>query len=179
MFLPFVYLSYRTGTINVDRMIGKLNILANRPREELRGVAARCFDRYVRGDIMPGAVELIRRHQNAADTVVLATSSLGLIVRPLAEELGIEHVLCTELEFRDGIATGRFARPPCLAEEKLRCVSEFVGLHGGTLQEVFFYSDSRLDMPLLESVGHPVAVNPDRGLKREARTRGWQIVKVS
>ena len=177
--LPYLYLHYRAGTIRIDRVAGRIKALANRTLEELNAVAEQCFAEHVRGDIMSDAARLIRRHQDAGDVVVLATSSLALIVRPLARELGIEHIVCTELEFKNGIATGRFVRPPCMGEQKLQCMMEFVAARDCTLGEVTFYSDSRLDIPLLRAVGHPIAVNPDRGLRMAARREGWPILKLS
>jgi HAD superfamily hydrolase (TIGR01490 family) len=177
--LPYHYLRYRAGTLRIDQVAERTINLAGRTRVELDAIAAACFEQHVRTDIMPGAVELIRRHQADGDEVVLATSSLGLIVHPLAEHLGIGHVVCTELEFRDGVATGSCTRPPCFGAEKRRRVIELVEGMGGSLDDVVFYSDSRLDLPLLDAVGTPVAVNPDRGLRQTARKKGWPILSLS
>ena len=177
--LPYLYLHYRAGTIKVDRVAGKIEGLANRTRAELNAIAERCFSERVRGDIMLGALELIRKHRDAGDEIVLATSSLSIIVQPLARELGIRHVVCSELEFIDDIATGRFVRPPCIGQQKLECMEQFVAELGCGLEDVTFYSDSRLDLPLMNAVGTPVAVNPDRGLKAAARRAGWAVLRVS
>lgn len=177
--MPYHYLLYRAGMIRIDRLARKIEALANHTLEDLTAVAEQCVAEHVRNDIMIGAAKLIRDHQDAGDTVVLATSSLGLIVRPLARELGIEHVMCTELEFHDGVATGGFVGLPCFAQEKLRCVNEFVTTRGQTLHDITFYSDSRLDIPLLRAAGRAVAVNPDRGLRRTARQEGWSILRLS
>ena len=179
LMLPYLFVRYRTGTIRIDRVAGQIDALADLTREQLTSVAERCFEEDVRNDIMAGAVQLIENHRDAGDTVVLATSSLALIVRPLARELGIEHVVCTKLEFRDGVATGRFVRPPCFGDEKLRCVNRFVESRGGSMENVTFYSDSRADLPLLRAVGTAIAVNPDPGLKRIARREGWSILQIS
>ena len=177
--MPYHYLLYRAGMIRIDRVARKIEALANQTFEDLTAVAEQCFAEHIRNDIMTGAATLIRDHQHAGDTVVLATSSLGLIVRPLARELGIEHIVCTELEFRDGVATGGFVGLPCFSEEKLRCVNELVTTRGQTLHDVTFYSDSRLDIPLLRAAGCAVAVNPDRGLRRTARRERWSILKLN
>ncbi|MCK4515558.1 MAG: HAD family hydrolase [Spirochaetaceae bacterium] len=177
--MPYHYLLYRAGLIRIDRVARKIEALANHTFEDLTAVAEQCLAQHIRNDIMTGAAQLIRDHQEAGDTVALATSSLGLLVRPLARELGIEHVMCTELEFRNGVATGGFAGLPCFSEEKLRCVNEFVTTRGRTLHDVTFYSDSRLDIPLLRAAGRAVAVNPDRGLRKTARREQWSIVKLS
>lgn len=177
--LPLHYYRYRRGSFRVESVADRINGLAGRTRDELRAIAESCFNEKVRGDIMPGAVELIERHRAAGDVIVLATSSLKLIVRQLASHLGIDHLLCTELEFTDGVATGRFASAPCFGPEKLRRVTEFIEAQGTGLEDITFYSDSRLDLPLLHAAGRAVAVNPDPGLRRVARENGWDIVAVS
>lgn len=176
--LPYHYVRYRAGTLRIDQVAERTINLAGRTRSELDAIATACFQEHVRADVMPGALELIRRHQDDGDPVILATSSLGLIVHPLAEHLGIPHVVCTELEFRDGVATGGFTCPPCFGVEKQRRVTELISRLGGSIEDVVFYSDSRLDLPLLYAVGTPVVVNPDRGLRRAAREHGWRILSV-
>jgi putative phosphoserine phosphatase/1-acylglycerol-3-phosphate O-acyltransferase len=179
LMLPYLYLRYRTGTMQIDRVAARIGALSDVAQTRLESVAHECFNRDIRADIMPGALDLIRSHRETGDTIVLATSSLGLIVRPLASELEIEEVICTELEFADGVATGRFAGPPCYGEEKLRRVAEFVTARGGSLGDVTFYSDSGADLPLLEACGSPVAVNPDLHLRRFARRSGWPVVTIA
>ncbi len=179
MLLPYYYVRYRAGKLRIDQVAERIMHLEGRTFIELTAVASVCFQKHVLGDIMPGAVELIERHRNDGYEIVLATSSLNLIVRPVAEELSINHVVCTELEFADGVATGNFVHPPCYGHEKLRRVSELVEGLGGSLQNVVFYSDSRLDLPLLRAVGTPIVVNPDRGLRREARASRWPILSLS
>lgn len=176
--LPYHYFRYRTGTIRMDRVAEKIVGLAGCSREELERVAAQCYDEHVRGDIMGEAVELVLRHQRRGDTVILASSSLAIIVRPLAFDLGIDHVVCTELEYVGGVATGAFHHPPCFGHEKLRRVRDFVESRGAGLADVVFYSDSRLDLPLLRACGRAVAVNPDRGLRRVAVRERWPILSV-
>jgi HAD superfamily hydrolase (TIGR01490 family) len=179
LLLPYYYARYRAGKLRIDQVAERTMHLEGRTSVELNAVATVCFQKDVRRDIMPGAVELIERHRSDGYEIVLATSSLHLIVRPVAEELGISHVVCTELEFADGVATGGFVHPPCYGEEKERRVTELVKSLGGSLDNVVFYSDSRLDLPLLRAVGTPIVVNPDRGLRREARANHWPILSLS
>lgn len=176
--LPYHYFRYRTGTIRMDRVAEKIVGLAGCPRDELEHVAARCYAEHVRADIMEETVELVVGHQHQGDTVVLASSSLAIIVRPLAHDLGIDHVICTELEYVDGVATGAFRYPPCFGHEKLRRVRDFAEDRAAGLSDVVFYSDSRLDLPLLRASGRAVAVNPDRGLRRVATREGWPVISV-
>ena len=95
---------------------------------------------------------------------------------PLAGFLGIDTVLATALEFLGEECTGRVAGIPMLGQEKRERVLRFISEAGEDPKECAFYSDSIFDVPLLESVGHPVAVNPDLRLRRVARSRGWRIL---
>jgi HAD superfamily hydrolase (TIGR01490 family) len=174
--LPFYYVRYRAGKLRIDQVAERTIHLAGWKESELNEIAQACYRERVRGDIMPGAAQLIHHHREQGDLVAIATSSLRLVIEPLAAELEIEHVVCTELEFADGVATGGFTKPPCFGDEKRRRVAELVTRLGASLEDVTFYSDSRLDLPLLEAVGTPVVVNPDAGLRRAARTHGWRVL---
>ena len=110
--------------------------------------------------------------------VILATSSIDFIVAPIAEHLGVREVLATSLEFVDGVCTGKFANTPMFRREKKEQVLAFLAAEGVPPQECSFYSDSIFDLPLLEAVGTPVAVNPDFRLHRIARERGWTITDL-
>ncbi|MFW5689850.1 MAG: HAD family hydrolase [Spirochaetota bacterium] len=177
--LPYHYVRYRSGKLNVDRALTALARIQGQHREALEGIARRCFDERIVNDIMPQARECIEAHIRAGDVVALATSSLRLIVKPLADHFGIGYVLATELEYEEGVATGRLATEPCLAEEKRDRVEALASALRVSLSNTSFYSDSHMDLPLLRIVGEPVAVNPDARLRKEASSRGWEIVKFS
>lgn len=175
--LPYHYVRYRSGTVRVDRALAALARLEGRSREELEAIAVGCFEERIRGDIMREARECVEAHVRAGDVVVLATSSLRLIVKPLADHLGVPYVLATELEYRDNIATGKLATSPCLGEEKRDRVVALATALRIELSNTTFYSDSHFDLPLLRIVGAPVAVNPDGRLRKEAVARSWEVVR--
>ena len=110
---------------------------------------------------------------------MLATSSVDFIVAPLAAYLDVNGVLATNLEFSDGACTGRFDGLPMFRREKKERVLAFLAEHAIDPRDCSFYSDSIYDLPLLESVGRPVAMNPDFRLRRVARRRGWPIMRVT
>lgn len=124
--------------------------------------------------IYPEALNTIRTAQHEGRTVLLATSSIDVIVKPLADFLHVDF-LATRMEFRDEKSTGYFIQPPVFAEDKKNHVAAYLSKHKRTFVECIFYSDSINDLPLLEVVGHPVAVNPDIRLRRIAEKRGWAI----
>jgi len=117
----------------------------------------------------------VREHLKAGHAVAIATSAVRQIAEPLAHELSIPHLLCSELEVRDGELTGSFVPPLCYGAGKLQRAKAFVESVGARLEDTAFYTDSITDLPLLEAVGHPVVVNPDARLRRAARRRGWLV----
>ena len=133
--------------------------------------------RYLRTRIYPEARALVEARRAKGREVVLATSSIGIAVRPLAEELGIREVIATALEFEGERCTGRFVEPPLLNQQKKRRVLEYLQGRGVSPEGCSFYTDSISDLPLLEEVGEPVAVNPDPRLRRVARSRNWPVMR--
>jgi HAD superfamily hydrolase (TIGR01490 family) len=131
----------------------------------------------VRRRIYTEARELLAQRKTSGRQVVLATSSLDVIVRPLAEELGVDEVLAASFELAGDRFTGRLGGPPLFGVKKMRAVLEYIRQHGLTPDRCAFFSDSITDLPLLEVVGEPVAVNPDRRLRAVARRRGWRILR--
>ena len=177
--IPWYSLMYRLGFFRLDVWADGFPHLRGIPRSRLEQIARESFDTRLQGDLFPAAVSLVRRLQAAGERVVLATSSLDFIVAPLAEHIGVREVLATALEFEDGICTGRFAGTPMFRREKKERVLAFLAGEEIPPSACSFYSDSIFDLPLLEAVGTPVAVNPDIRLRRVARERGWALIDVS
>ncbi len=117
----------------------------------------------------------VAEHQAKGHVVALLTSGTRFSVTPLAELLGVTHLLCTELEVEGGELTGRHIAPACAGAGKVVYAGRFAAEHGIDLSQSYFYTDSYSDLPMLERVGCPRVVNPDPRLKRRARTRGWEI----
>lgn len=120
------------------------------------------------------ARELIQGHQQAGHEVIIISASARQLVEPIAKELDIDKVISTELEIIDGKFTGT-VEFYYKGSAKADAITELVDEHGYDLQHSFAYSDSVTDAPMLELVGYPVAVNPDRALKKLALERGWEI----
>jgi HAD superfamily hydrolase (TIGR01490 family) len=117
-------------------------------------------------------------HRANGDTLVIITATNRFVTEPIAEEFEIPHLIATEPEVRDGRYTGRVAGTPCYREGKVTRLKSWMQQQGLTLQDSWFYSDSHNDLPLLSIVEHPVAVNPDDILRREAQQRGWKILPL-
>ena len=125
--------------------------------------------------VRPGAVEALRAHREAGDQLVLATSSSPYAGMPACEAFGLEALICTRLEVVEGLFTGRISSL-AFGAHKLHRVREWASAQDVDLAQSTFYTDSYTDLALMEQVGRPVAVNPDRPLRREATARGWEVV---
>ncbi|MGK4001695.1 HAD family hydrolase [Sorangium sp. So ce1036] len=158
--------------------------VAERALLPLRGVpetvlAARCddwFRRYVEPHIADAGREAVRRHRAAGDLCAIVTGASLYASRPLARRLEIEHLVSTVLEIDEhGRFTGRAEPPLCLGQGKVARARALAEAQGFRLEDATFYTDSISDLPLLEIVAEPVAVNPDPRLRRLAERRGYRI----
>lgn len=124
--------------------------------------------------ISPKAVEQIREHKEAGDVCVIITGASQFAAQPIAKLVGIDHVLCSRLEVKDGVFTGRLENM-CFGYYKVDLAEAFASEKGLSLADSLFYTDSYNDMPLLDRVSAGVAVNADARLLRAARKRGWRV----
>ena len=125
--------------------------------------------------IYPESRALIEAHLKKGHTVAIISSATPYQVRPAARELGMEHVLCTELEVKDGVFTGAVVQPTCFGPGKVTAAETLAERFGADLDKSFFYSDSYDDIQLLERVGNPRPLNPNNKLLATAEERGWPV----
>jgi HAD superfamily hydrolase (TIGR01490 family) len=177
--MPWYSLTYRLGLFRPRVYKNGFPYLRGISREVLEQLARDSFEESLKGDLFPEGVALVQSIRSGGRRVMLATSSLDFIVAPLAEYLGVDGVLATRLEFVDGACTGRMQGMPMFRREKKEGVLGFLSEQAVMPGECSFYSDSIYDLPLLEAVGKPVAVNPDFRLRSIARRRGWEIRDLS
>lgn len=133
------------------------------------------FEKHLATRIFPESRALVEAHRDAGHTVAIVSSATRYQAEPMARELGIEHVLCTRLEARDGVLTGGIAHPSCYGEGKAVAARELAERHDLDLDQSWFYTDSYVDLPLLEIVGRPRPLNPDRRLAQIAKERRWPV----
>jgi HAD superfamily hydrolase (TIGR01490 family) len=129
----------------------------------------------VRAHITDRARRAVEAAKAEGRVVAILSAATPYAVLPLAEELGIDHVLCTKLEIAEGRFTGRCLKPLCYGEGKVHIAEEWAARERIDLTRSAFYSDSVSDMPMLERVGEPQVINPDPRLRFAARSRGWPI----
>lgn len=152
--------------------------LAELPLERLHRLREGFLEQCIRPLILPKALDLLQRHRLRGDLRVIITSTNRFITEPIARLLEVEDLIATEPEFRSGRYTGELAGTPCFREGKIQRLQDWRHAHRQTLEGSWFYSDSHNDIPLLETVAHPVAVDPDPRLATHAQTRGWQILSL-
>jgi len=173
---------YKEGRLDIHEFLDfQLAPLARHPREELDLWHAEFMRTRVKPIIRAKGRDLVRKHLAEDHLCAIVTSTNAFITAPIARELGVEHLLATELEIRGRRFTGKPSGTPAFRMGKVTRLAEWLGDRGQTLAsfgESWFYSDSHNDLPLLERVTHPVAVDPDDVLRGEALARGWQILSL-
>jgi HAD superfamily hydrolase (TIGR01490 family) len=150
---------------------------AGRSEDELTELGERLFIQAIAGSLYPEAWRLVEAHRRAGHTIVLASSATRFQVEPAARAMGVEHVLVTPVEMEDGICTGRPAGPPLWRDGKAAAVRVFASGHGVDLARSYAYSNGDEDVPFLQAVGRPRALNPGRELAAEAVERGWSVAR--
>lgn len=127
---------------------------------------------------LPTRAATVAWHRNQGHRVVIVSAATPYVVRHVARDLDLDdEYLATRLEVVDGKFTGRVVEPACYGQGKVILTRQYAADHNLDLGQSYFYSDSSSDLPLLEAVGHPVAVNPNRRLGRIAAGRGWPVMK--
>jgi HAD superfamily hydrolase (TIGR01490 family) len=175
------YHHYKQGTLDIHNYLDfQLAPIAGRPREVIDEWHREFMEAKIRPIIHAGTPALIASHGDALKAIVTATNRF--ITAPIARELGVEHLIACEVEeMPDGRLTGRPTGTPSFREGKIARLHEWLASLGRRFEdfeETWFYSDSHNDLPLLELVSKPVAVDPDATLERHARERGWPILRL-
>jgi putative phosphoserine phosphatase/1-acylglycerol-3-phosphate O-acyltransferase len=150
---------------------------AGRPDEENKNFGRELFEKRIAQRIFPEARDLVAAHRRCGHTLAVVSSATPYQVDPVAEDLGIPHVVCTHLEVKKGICTGKISGEACYGEGKVSGARKLARRSGFSLDRSYFYSDSHEDLPLLEAVHYARALNPNWRLEEEARRQGWPVVR--
>ena len=179
-YAQFVYLVGGADHDQMERMREYLSALvAGWDVQTVKDIVAEALHSIVDPIVYDEAVTLIEEHHLAGRDVVVVSSSGTEIVEPIGEMLGADHVIATRLVIgEDGRYTGEMEYY-AYAEGKSEALREIAGKHGYDLSRSYAYSDSATDVPMLETVGHPYAVNPDKALRKIAAEKGWPVLVFS
>ena len=124
------------------------------------------------------AEALINRHRQAGDRLLVITSTNRFIVEPICKSLGIDEIIATDLQIIDRKYTGKVEGTPTFKDGKVVRFNQWLTEQNTSNEGSYFYSDSINDMPMLMSVAHPIAVDPDPALRKEAESRNWEIISL-
>jgi putative phosphoserine phosphatase/1-acylglycerol-3-phosphate O-acyltransferase len=169
-------LRFQLGQLGFSGLVSEAaGMLRGEQEAALVEVGERLYSDRLAANVYPEARAIVRAHRRRGHTMAVVSSATRYQIEPLARDLGIEHVLCTRLEVRDGRFTGAIEPPLCYGEGKLEAARGLAATRGLDLCESFFYTDSDEDLPLLEQVGRPRPTNPNRRLAAIAVRRGWPV----
>ncbi|HWU84220.1 MAG TPA: HAD family hydrolase [Rhodocyclaceae bacterium] len=176
------YDQYKAGTLNIFEFLDfQLAPLARHAREVLDAWHREYMATVIRPVIGDKARALVQQHLDADSVVAIVTATNVFVTGPIAREFGIPHLIGTVPAQEAGRFTGKPRGTPAFREGKIERVNawlESMGLWWGAFESTHFYSDSHNDLPLLELVSHPVAVDPDATLKQHAEARGWPVISL-
>ena len=176
------YQQYKAGTLDIHEFLDfQLKPLSRHSRRVLDGWHEEFMREKVRGMMGNAARELVARHRAAGDVCVIITATNSFVTAPIARAFGVEHLIATEPEQKDGEFTGGVADVPCFREGKITRLESWMAQRGwswDSFADSCFYSDSLNDLPLLEKVRHPVAVDPDATLHAHAMQHGWPVLSL-
>ncbi|MBV65711.1 MAG: HAD-IB family hydrolase [Halomonas sp.] len=170
---------YNAGTLDMAAFLEMaLKPLAENTPEQLAAWHQQFMASKIEPHILPKAEELLARHRTKGDTLLIITATNRFITGPIAERLGVDNLIAVEPEMVDGRYTGRVDGVPSYREGKVIRLQAWLEAQDLTMDGAWFYSDSHNDLPLLEKVDHPVAVDPDDTLRKVAEERHWRIMSL-
>ncbi|MCB1913097.1 MAG: HAD family hydrolase [Zoogloeaceae bacterium] len=176
------YENYKAGTLDIHAFLDfQLAPLARHPRQELDALHREFMNERVEPMITPAARALVRSHLDSGALVAIVTATNSFVTGPIARAFGIAHLVATVPAQQDGRFTGLPRGTPAFQGGKISRVDawlESMGLYLGSFETSHFYSDSHNDLPLLEKVSDPVAVDPDDTLRAHAQRRGWPVISL-
>lgn len=176
------YAQYKAGTLDPEEHLRfVLSGFAQRPAAEIEGWRQAYLDAVVKPAIHEPALALVRRHLQDGDLCAIVTATNSFITTPIAALFGVTHLLGAEGEQVDGVYTGEPQGIITFQAGKLQRIHAWLAELGHAItdfDEIWAYSDSRNDLPMLEMATHPVATNPDAVLRQVATERGWPIIDL-
>ena len=173
------YDEYKAGTLDIFEFLRfSLKPLAEHDMTTLMDWHARFMDEKIHPIMQTRAQALVDRHREAGDTLLIITATNHFVTAPIAAAFGIDNLLATDPAMHDGRYTGEVAGTPCFRDGKVERLNSWLSETGRNLEGSYFYSDSHNDLPLLEKVQYPVAVDADDTLRQHAEQVGWDSISL-
>ena len=171
---------YEQGVLDInDYLTFSLEPLSHHSMAQLLKWHEDFMTKNIRPIMLDKARKLLQKHRNQGDYLMIITATNRFVTEPIAAEFGVDTLLAIDAEIRDGRYTGRVSGTPTFRDGKVIRLNEWLKDNPAySMTGSYFYSDSKNDLPLLERVEHPVAVDPDPVLESTARERNWPVISL-
>lgn len=173
------YEDYKQGKLDIVEFLNfSLAPLAAHDATQLYQWREEFVETLIKPITLNAAHELVEKHRTAGDTLMVITATNRFVTEPIVKLYGIEHLLATTPEIKNGQYTGKFINTPCFQDGKVKQLQDWLADSLHSLTGSFFYSDSHNDLPLLKLVDNPIAVDPDDTLRAAAQKADWPIISL-
>ena len=173
------YEDYKQGKLDIVKFLEfSLAPLARHDAEQLFKWREQFVESLIKPILLEKASALVDKHRYQGDTLLVITATNRFVTEPIVRLYGIENLIATTPEFKDGRYTGEFIGTPCFQEGKVTLLNKWLADHQQNMSGSYFYSDSHNDLPLLNQVDHAIAVDPDEKLKAVAEKSNWEIISL-
>ena len=173
------YEDYREGKLDIDAFLRfALKPLTEHDLETLHAWRDQFIEEKIRPILLPSAMALLDAHRKLGHTLLIITATNRFVTQPIASLYGIDHLIATAPELKEGRYSGGYEGIPCFREGKVVRLDHWLATEAASLQGSWFYSDSHNDLPMLRKVDHPVAVDPDETLQITAEEEGWPVISL-
>jgi HAD superfamily hydrolase (TIGR01490 family) len=173
------YEDYKQGTLDIVEFLDfSLAPLAMHDAQQLYRWREEFVETVIKPVTLDAAHQLVEQHRATGDTLLVVTATNRFVTEPIVKLYGIDNLLATTPEIRNGQYTGKFIDTPCFQDGKVKHLNDWLATSSHDLQGSYFYSDSHNDLPLLNLVDHPVAVDPDQKLLQAAEAAHWPVISL-
>jgi HAD superfamily hydrolase (TIGR01490 family) len=173
------YDQYKNGELNIDEYLAfALGPMTGMTKEALVPLQRQFIQDHIEPILLDAAFALLEQHRALGDTLVIITATNTLVTQPIADRLGVEHLIGCEAEIIEGCYTGKPTGVPSFAQGKVSRIRTWCEENKKSMENAVFYSDSHNDLPLLRTVDRAVAVDPDDRLREEAVRQGWNVISL-
>jgi HAD superfamily hydrolase (TIGR01490 family) len=173
------YEQYKAGQLNIDEYLQfSCSVLTQHSIEDLHRLRSEFFAQRILPIILDKARDLVKKHREQGDTLLVITSTIEFVTRPIVNEFEIDTLIAPDPEIVSNRYTGKIVGVPSFAAGKVTRLEQWLADRQETLEGSSFYSDSHNDLPLLRLVDNPIAVDPDPTLREEAEEKQWPIISL-